>query len=288
MILARQVCKVRTSHFSGARALSACMKTVGRVVTQRCQPLVSTFFRCATCILCLVAPYTSHTDINIYPPGTCFKRVIVGHSTAFSVSYFLPLRGSILRRFRDQFPASFGLTQIYTKAAADQPADGRSRQQHHVINLYRKTQGLTGVAWQNICEYAGILAYAIPGASVHCVDLSRVRSPSVQMQLIAAATIHLIPHGGLSYALTFSKSGSAAVVLVDYDRDAREMHIIGHLPWVNVAYLHRSDEHLLVFYALRAAKMAQVALDMRPQSLPAAAASMFLQDSAREPSSDPT
>jgi hypothetical protein len=101
------------------------------------------------------------------------------------------------------------------------------------------------------------------------VDLSRVRQPDVQMQLIAAATVHLIPHGGLSYALTFSRSGSAAVVLVDLDRPAREMHIISHLPWVNVAYLHRSDEHLLVFYALRAAKMAQTALDMPPQPLPA-------------------
>ena len=60
----------------------------------------------------------------------------------------------------------------------------------------------------------------------------------------------------------FSRSGSAAVVLVDLDRPARETHIIGHLAWVNVAYLHRSDEHLLVFYVLRAAKMAQAALDM--------------------------
>jgi hypothetical protein len=217
------------------------------------------------------------TDIDLYPPGTCFKRVIVGHSTAFSVSYFLPLRGSILRRFRDQFAASFGLQHIYPKAAADHPSDSQARQHHHIINLYCKTQGLTGVAWGNLCEYAGILAHVMPGASVHCVDLSRVRSPAVQMQLIAAATVHMIPHGGLSYALAFSRSGSAAVVLVDLDRHAREMHIIGHLPWVNVAYLHRSDEHLLVFYALRAAKMAQAALDMPPQSLPA---SVFARDNA--------
>lgn len=84
------------------------------------------------------------------------------------------------------------------------------------------------------------------------------------MQLIAAATIHIVPHGGLSYALVFSRSGSAAVVLVDFNRQAREMHIIGHLPWVNVAYLHRSEEHLLVFYALRAAKMAEAALGISP------------------------
>ena len=80
------------------------------------------------------------------------------------------------------------------------------------------------------------------------------------MQLIASATIHIVPHGGLSYALVFSRSGSAAIVLVDFNRLAREMHIIGHLPWVNVAYLHRREEHLLVLYALRAAKMAEAAL----------------------------
>jgi hypothetical protein len=113
-----------------------------------------------------------------------------------------------------------------------------------------------------------VLAHALPGASVHCVDLSLLRSPSVQMQLIASATIHILPHGGLSYALVFSRSGSAAVVLVDLNRHAREMHIIGHLPWVNVAYLHRSDEHLLVFYVLRAAKMAATALGMPPQAVP--------------------
>ncbi len=96
----------------------------------------------------------------------------------------------------------------------------------------------------------------------------------------------MIPHGGLSYALTFSRSGSAAVVLVDLDRDAREMHIISHLPWVNVAYLHRSDEHHLVFYALRAAKMAQAALDMPPQSFPASAASMLFKNSEIESQSD--
>ena len=115
---------------------------------------------------------------------------------------------------------------------------------------------------------------------MHCIDLSRVRSPSVQMQLIAAATVHMIPHGGLSYALAFSRSGSAAVVLVDLDRNAREMHIISHLPWVNVAYLHRSDEHLLVLYALRAAKMAEVALDMHPQSVTSSAPSALVHDSA--------
>ena len=157
----------------------------------------------------------------------------------------------------------------YPKAASDHPHGQQFKQQSHVINLYRKTQGLTGVAWENLCEYAGVLAYAIPGAAVHCVDLSRVVSPSVHMQLIADATIHIIPHGGLSYALAFSRSGSAAVVLVDLDRQAREMHIIGHLPWVNVAYLHRSDENLLVLYAVRAATMAQAALGMPPQPLPA-------------------
>jgi hypothetical protein len=203
-------------------------------------------------------------DIDAFPAGTCFKRVIVGHSTAFSVSYFLPLRGSILRRFRDQYAASFGISYAYPKAGSDHPNDGQTKHQRHVINLYSKTAGLTGVAWQHLCEYAGVLAHALPGATVHCVDLSRVRSPSDQMQLIAAATIHIVPHGGLSYALVFSRSGSAAVVLVDFNRQAREMHIIGHLPWVNVAYLHRSEEHLLVFYALRAAKMAEAALGISP------------------------
>ena len=90
-----------------------------------------------------LTPHTSHptphtlflADFNSFPPGTCFKRVIVGHSTAFSVSYFLPLRGSILRRFRDQHAAHFGLTDMYPKAAADHPRHQRS-QQRHVINLY--------------------------------------------------------------------------------------------------------------------------------------------------------
>ncbi len=102
---------------------------------------------------------------------------------------------------------------------------------------------------------------------MHCIDLSRVRDPSLQMQLIAAATVHILPHGGLSYALAFSRSGSAAVVLVDLNRVAREMHIISHLPWVNVAYLHRKDERLLLLYVLRAAKMAEVALGMPHQDV---------------------
>jgi hypothetical protein len=130
-----------------------------------------------------VTRHTSHVachtsplaDINFYPPGSCFKRVIVGHSTAFSVSYFLPLRGSILRRFRDQYAASFGLTHVYPKAASDYPLNQQSQphlqqpKQSHVINLYCKTQGLTGAAWQHLCEYAGIISRAIPGPRPHLI-----------------------------------------------------------------------------------------------------------------------
>jgi hypothetical protein len=47
-----------------------------------------------------------------YPHGTCFRNVLLGHSSALSVAYFHPSRAMVAREFRDSFFLNLGLSDI--------------------------------------------------------------------------------------------------------------------------------------------------------------------------------
>jgi hypothetical protein len=49
-----------------------------------------------------------------YAHGTCFRNVILGHSSALSVAYFHPSRALLAREFRDSFFHKLGLSAVVT------------------------------------------------------------------------------------------------------------------------------------------------------------------------------
>jgi hypothetical protein len=109
--------------------------------------------------------------------------------------------------------------------------------------LYQKTQGVMGSVWPEICSYATDIQLLLPSADVLCIaphlmDLEqqlltvasgeaaaaatrvhcfRVAPDPRPLYIPAAATVHIMSHGGLSYALMFSRDHSSVSSARDHD-----------------------------------------------------------------------
>ena len=65
----------------------------------------------------------------------------------------------------------------------------------------------------------------------------------LQIQLVASASVHVVPHGGLSYVLMFASEGSGVLLLTnDF---AKELNVIGQLPWLDLSVVSRRQRSLL-------------------------------------------
>jgi len=47
-----------------------------------------------------------------YAHGTCFRKMLLGHSSALSVAYYHPSRATVAREFRDSFLQNLGLAAV--------------------------------------------------------------------------------------------------------------------------------------------------------------------------------
>jgi hypothetical protein len=180
-----------------------------------------------------------------YPHGTCFRKLLLGHNSALSVAYFHPSRAMIFREFREYFWQKVGLSGIINGPGfrAENHIGWRQRVSSlpsraaggiHLIScfqiiLYKKTPGVMGSVWPEICSFAADVQLLLPSADVlcaspHMMDLdqqlllvaSGASSCSIDASFLncalfscPAATVHVLPHGGLSYALLFSRDNSA-------------------------------------------------------------------------------
>jgi hypothetical protein len=67
--------------------------------------------------------------------------------------------------------------------------------------------------------------------------------------------------GGSAYGLIFAAEGASAIILADEDKPAMETKLLMMLPWVNVYYMHRQEEHFFALFLFRA--MSSASLRMR-------------------------
>lgn len=211
--------------------------------------------------------------------SVCFNKVIVGHSSALSFSYLNPSRGPSVRRFRDFFAANLNLSALYARGP-------RASVHRHRINLYHKSVQLNSevfvhrqqsFTWPDVCMLLPALARALGSeVEVQCVVLESM-DLSLQMQTVAAASIHIVPHGGLSYALIFARDGASAVVLTH--GKGKDMAFIPYLTWLKVLYVSRHSARSLFALIADAIVDASVALNLPLpdiDSLPVDASHIFL------------
>jgi hypothetical protein len=192
--------------------------------------------------------------------SVCFKKVIVGHSSALSFSYMNPSRGPSVRRFRNFFAANLNLSALYARAP-------RIAMRRHRINLYHKSVSLESdlfvhrqqsYTWPDVCMLLPALTRAL-GAEVEvkCVVLESM-DLSLQIETVASASIHIVPHGGLSYALIFARDGASAVVLTH--GGGKDMAFIPYLTWLKVLYISRQSVRSLFAIIADAIVDASIAL----------------------------
>lgn len=72
----------------------------------------------------------------------------------------------------------------------------------------------------------------------------------------------MLAAGGSAYGLIFAGDGTSAILLSE--EYSKESLILGHLPWVSVYYLHRSEEAMFPQVLLRALHAAASRLDICP------------------------
>jgi hypothetical protein len=72
----------------------------------------------------------------------------------------------------------------------------------------------------------------------------------------------MLAAGGSAYGLIFAGDGTSAILLSE--EYAKESLILGHLPWVSVYYLHRTEEVMFPQVLLRALHAAASRLNICP------------------------
>jgi hypothetical protein len=144
--------------------------------------------------------------LDSYATGTCFRRVIMGHSMTFGAAVSSTFRGPIARRFRDFFTYNLGLKWMYEQ-----------RLRRHFILIVRKKKGSSNSeVWSHVCGYAAVFQAAFPSVKVACVDGVAEQSLSSQVQMFAAASVIVAPHGGILHLTNFARDGASVLILVDH------------------------------------------------------------------------
>jgi hypothetical protein len=176
---------------------------------------------------------------------------VVGHQVAWGQAFQFSRGGPSLRSFRDSFLANFNLSLGVTPVT-------------HRVNFYVKTNGFNGPSWPDICDWIPKLQ-AVWAVDAHCVQPAD-KNLEQQLEHVKAATVHVTPHGAVSYLLLFAHQGSSSVILVDDNCNALNLHpdhcrtkdlqIMPFMPWLNLFYHKRGsyfDLTGLISHAIREA-----------------------------------
>ena len=171
----------------------------------------------------------------------CFRKLVVGHQVAWGQAFQFSRGGPSLRSFRDSF-----LTNLNLSFGAAPVA--------HRVNFYTKTNGFNGPSWPDICDWIPRLQAQL-AVSAQCVNLADMNFEQ-QFENVKAATVHVTPHGAVSYSLMFARQGSSTVVLADNNCEALQLHqdhcrlkdlqIMPFLPWMSVFYHKRGSGFALM------------------------------------------
>jgi hypothetical protein len=178
----------------------------------------------------------SPRSLENYNSGTCFRKLIVGQQSAWGLGSGFSKAGPSLRNFRTSF---FHNLNLHFGQAPKE----------HLIHLYMKVGGWNGPVWPDVCELGPRLSRRFSEhVEIKCVDLA-AETLQQQFALVSRATVHITPHGALSYLLMFARSGSSSVLLVDDNCETmnlnpnmcrgKEMHFMPYLPWVSTFYYKR-------------------------------------------------
>ena len=231
-------------------------------------------------------------DMNFdLPDGTCYNNIIMGHTSAFSVSYYQATASVFVRQLRLLYSSNLLLRYLYappsTSSKQDIPDGSRSyalsapaRRRHRVI-IYSKTPIMHNEpVWSDACARIPELRalYRIDEVEFLCVGSLSVMAVEVQIQLAASASVHVMPHGGLSYLAMFASEG-AGVLLLTNNGYAKELQVLGQLPWLDVSII--SHKQRLMLPQLLHLKLLTASHSMQlPGPLLSAAGAAFMQ--ARE------
>jgi hypothetical protein len=179
----------------------------------------------------------------------CFRRVIAGHASAYSLKYQFP-RGGYLRRFRDNSVRRARLLLAQGRAGGEGlegggreeggegGEGGRGLKRHHVIVMCKSTQyALNQPCWRNGCFQTKTALAAIdtgPTNSVMtCPDFIG-SSLQQQIEMVVQATVVVTEQGTTSYTSIFASHGTAVLV-------------IGHAPLKEAQILLQAT-HIQVMY----------------------------------------
>jgi hypothetical protein len=87
----------------------------------------------------------------------------------------------------------------------------------HFILIVRKKKGSSNSeVWSHVCGYAAVFQAAFPSVKVACVDGVAEQSLSSQVQMFAAASVIVAPHGGILHLTNFARDGASVLILVDH------------------------------------------------------------------------
>jgi hypothetical protein len=186
---------------------------------------------------------------NTHP--TCFRKLVVGHQVAWGQAFQFSRGGPSLRSFRDSLLANLNLSFGVAPAI-------------HRVNFYAKTHGLNGPSWPDICDLIPKLQ-SLWAIDARCIQPANMNLEE-QFLEVKNATVHVTPHGAVSYLLLFARAGASSVILVDNNCGELQLHpdnckpkdlqIMPFCPWLNLFYHKRgsaTDVITLITHAIREA-----------------------------------
>jgi hypothetical protein len=233
-------------------------------------------------------------DLNFdLPDGTCYSNIIMGHTSAFSVSYFQATASVFARQLRLLYSSNLLLRSLYAPPSTiskQEIPDGAhsyalsvpARHRHRVI-VYSKTPFMHNEpVWSDACAMIPELRalYRMDQVEFLCVGSLSVMAVEFQIQLAASASVHVMPHGGLSYLAMFASEG-AGVLLLTNDGFAKELQVVAQLPWLDVSLISHKQRLMLPQFLHSKLLTASDSLQL-PEPLLSAAGAAFMQARARE------
>jgi hypothetical protein len=153
-------------------------------------------------------PHTS-TFMEEYPSGTCFHRMVVGHTAVASIwnRHFSVHRTAHLARFRRFYLHLLQLDNVVTRS---------QRREKVVVNFYpRHVRGWVST-WKDVCKLSVLLEEVFSDVEFRCISLhsmsielqaiprihrNREACPhhethsNLQAQAISSAAVHVWPNG---------------------------------------------------------------------------------------------
>jgi len=217
----------------------------------------------------------------------------LGHTSAFSVNHFQATASVFVRQLRLLDSSNLLLRSLYappSTSSKQEILDGSysyslsvpARNRHRVI-IYSKTPIMHNEpVWSDACAMIPELRalYRIDEVEFLCVGSLSMMAVELQIQLAASASVHIMPHGGLSYLAMFASEG-AGVLLLTNDGYAKELQVLGQLPWLEVSVISHRQRSMLP--QLLHSKLLAASHSMQlPEPVLSAAGAAFMQARERD------